>query len=171
MRVAEGRYVAKVTEWALGLTSNEKLVFHVFISLIGRPDPERPDVVLPLGPEVVDREAKVDIYFSSEKAQEMSFKKLDLLGFKGGDLRQLHPGEPDAHDFTDAQVVVRASDSEYNGKVYSKFDIDLPFAKRAKKDLTTQAVADLDTATNGWAAWQERQRQKSSVSPSQIAGL
>lgn len=170
MHIAEGRYIAEVEAWDLGETSTGKPVFHVFVKLIGRPDPERPDVVLPLGPEIEDREAKVDIYFS-EKAYDMSFKKLDLLGYEGGDLRQLHPGEQDSHDFTGARVVVRASDSEYNGRTFSKFDIDLPFAKRAKKDLTTQSIAELDNATNGWVAWQERKRNKASVSPSQIAGL
>lgn len=170
MRIAEGRYIAEVDTWDLGETQNGKLVFHVFLKLLGRPDPERPEVILPLSPEIEDREAKVDIYFS-EKAYDMSFKKLDLLGYTGNDLRQLHPGEEDAHDFTGAKVIIRATDNEFNGKIYSKFDIDLPFAKRAKKDLTTQSIGELDNATSSWAAWQERKRNKASVSPSQIAGL
>lgn len=167
MRVPEGNYVAEVESWDLGLTKSDKLVLHVFCRVVGVPDRERPDAVLPLPDGVIDPAARTDIYFT-EKCMDMAFKRLELLGFSGDDLSKLHPAEEGAFDLTGKRVTLYAKDDDYNGKVFTKWEINIPFAKKAKKDLTRESVADLAQASQAWREFKERQSAKAaSLSPSQ----
>jgi hypothetical protein len=151
----EGAYVGEIMKQGFGETSNGNPQFFITCQVIGYPDKNNPDNLVPFPSNVKSYERTI-FRVINEKTIDFAIEDLQQLGFEGTSFRELDPSSPNHQSFVGNMVDLYCKHESYEGKVNERWQLSRPLGSLEVKPLESTKLRQLDTLFG--AALREKQR-------------